>query len=89
MHDQDRQPVAQDEVGTGAPDRDLPGLLDDVPPAHDLTPGDEATRAEGPGIRQDPEDGPFVVDSHGAVVDAGSPQDYGEPNEELMSPDES
>ena len=86
MHEQDRDRTGIDEVGTGAPDRDIPGLLDDIPPAHDLTPGDAATRVEGPGLREDPEDGPFVVDSDGAVVDAGSPQDYGEPNDDLQSP---
>ncbi len=65
---------------------DLPGFADDVPPSGDLTPADAATRAEAPGLRQDPEEGPFVVDSEGAVVDTGSPQDYGEPNEDLESP---
>jgi hypothetical protein len=65
-------------------DGDLPGLMDDIPPSGDLTPLDEASRAaEGGGIRQDPEGGPFVVDQDGAVVDTGSPQDYGEPNDEV------
>lgn len=88
MDDQDRDPSRAVDASTGVPDRDIPGFLDDIPPAHDLTPGDAATRAEGPGLREDPEDGPFVVDSDGAVVDAGSPQDYGEPNDDLKSPDE-
>jgi hypothetical protein len=58
---------------------DLPELAEDVPPSGDLTPADAASRAEGPGVRQDPEGGPFVVDERGAVVDTGSPQDYGDP----------
>lgn len=62
--DQDRPaatPPASDAAG-GPVDRDQPGLLDDVPPARDLTPADAATRAEGPGLREDPDDGPWVVD---------------------------
>jgi len=65
---------------------DAPGMLDDIPPTGDLTPGQAASRAEGPGIRQDPPDGPLVVDEAGAVVDTGSPQDYGEPNDDLERP---
>jgi len=65
---------------------DLPELADDVPPSGDLTPADEATRAEAPGIRRDPEGGPFAVDEEGAMVDTGSPQDYGEPNDEVERP---
>jgi hypothetical protein len=65
---------------------DLPELSEDVPPSGDLTPADEATRAEAPGIRPDPESGPLVVDEAGAVVDTGSPQDYGDPNEDVERP---
>jgi hypothetical protein len=72
--------------GPGAVDRDQPGLADDVPPAVDLTPGNEATRAHAPGLREDPPEGPLVVDADGAVVDTGSPQDYGEPNADTEDP---
>ncbi len=65
---------------------DLPELAEDMPPRGDLTPADEATRAEAPGLRQDPDDGPLVVDEAGAVVDTGSPQDYGQPNDEVERP---
>ena len=58
-----------------------------MPPARDLTPADAATRAEGPGLREDPDGGPWVVDSDGAVVDTGSSQDYGEPNDDLEPPE--
>ena len=78
-----------DSINPGLEDRekeirgDLPGFAEDVPPSGDLTPADEASRAEGPGVRPDPEGGPFVVDAEGAVVDTGSPQDYGDPNAEV------
>jgi hypothetical protein len=52
-----------------------------LPPTGDPTPRDEASRAaEAPGIRQDPDGGPYAVNQDGAVVDTGSPQDYGDPN---------
>lgn len=60
-------------------------LLEQIPPTADKTPGDAATRAAGPGWREDPESqGPFVVDEEGMVVDTGSPQDYGEPNDDVV-----
>jgi hypothetical protein len=81
-----------DSIDPGLEDRereirgDLPELSEDVPPSGDLTPADEATRADAPGLRRDPDSGPLVVDEEGAVVDTGSPQDYGEPNEEVERP---
>ena len=66
---------------------DAPGLLDDVPPSGDITPGDAATRAEGPGLRQDPAEPRMVPASPGEAddveVDTGSPQDYGAPNDDV------
>ena len=81
-----------DSINPGLEDRereirgDLPGFAEDVPPSGDLTPADEATRAEAPGLRSDPDEGPFVVDEEGAIVDTGSPQDYGDPNDEVERP---
>ena len=50
----------------------------------DGTPADEATRAEAPGLREDPE--PAAIDEAKAdlEVDAGSPQDVGPPNEGVV-----
>jgi hypothetical protein len=67
---------------------DEPGLLDDMPPSTDITQGDAATRAEGPGLRQDPPEPTFVpaAPASGAddvEVDTGSPQDYGDPNDDV------
>lgn len=60
-------------------------LLEQLPPTADETPHDAASRAAAPGWRQDPtSEGPFVVDEDGMVVDTGSPQDYGEPNDDVV-----
>jgi hypothetical protein len=49
----------------------------------DGTSGDEATRAAAPGIRQDPDVDPFDREPT-LEVDTGSPQDAGEPNEDVV-----
>jgi hypothetical protein len=64
--------------------RDESLAVEESPLATDATSGDQALRAAAPGWRQDPDSqGPFVVDDEGTVVDTGSPQDYGEPNDEV------
>ena len=73
---------------------DLPGHADDIPPSGDLTPNQEATRAAAPGLR---DTGPTALDEtldqlddqpegdeSELEVDAGSPQDYGDPEAHVV-----
>ena len=76
---------------------DLPGHADDMPPSGDLTPNEEATRAAAPGIR---DTGPTALDETlerldaqqegdeaEVEVDTGSPQDYGDPEANVVEDD--
>jgi hypothetical protein len=56
---------------------------------HDNDPRPEAETATGTQQPTAPDDRrPFEVNDDDAVVDAGSPQDYGDPNDDLVSPNE-
>jgi hypothetical protein len=82
---EDRSGDADRARDAAAASDDQPGMLDDVPPSGDITPADAATRAEGPGLRQDPDEPRMVPASEDDIeVDAGSPQDYGDPNDDVV-----